>query len=102
MNGQNNQSLPTKSQKERHHNSTSSPNQNGYEMAPWAIYVGQCFKVSATKSIHSLASQGQVQLCVLFQTAPAECLQKEHSWSNYSDCSSVVHFFIIAQHGGKD
>lgn len=25
-----------------------------------------------------------------------QLLKKEHSWSNYSDGSSVVHFFIIA------
>lgn len=77
MNGQNNPSLPTKSQMESHHNSTSSAKQNSCETAPWGPADQLCMQENALKSVQQkpflgLSSQGQVHLCMLFQTAPGE------------------------------
>lgn len=82
MSGLSNLSLSTKSQTEGHSNSTSSPNQNGYEMAPWAIHALKL--VQQNPSTDSPAKDKYICLCYFKQL-----LQKEHSWSKYSEGSSV-------------
>lgn len=78
MNGQNHPSLPTKSQMESHHNSTSpSAKQNRCEMSPRGQADQLCMRENALKSVQQkpfpgLSSQEQVHLCMLFQTAPGE------------------------------